>query len=94
MLGWRLVRVTGDSMAPLLPAGSFCIFRRQTTYTVGDILLVHHDDYGRIIKKYWRSDPAGIWLSGLSPQSISSEKMGCLPVDRIMGRLIWCSKPA
>ncbi len=87
LFGWRLVRVCGDSMSPLLPADSYAVFRTPKRIVVGDIILADHDRYGRIIKRVRALQPDGVALEGISPQSTSPEALGVVPSRNILGKL-------
>ena len=93
MLGWRLTRIEGHSMAPQIPAGSFGLFRRRRDYRTGDIVLVDHPHYGRLVKQIAAIDTAEVWLQGTGTDTLSRAAMGALPLDCIYGRLIWLSRP-
>lgn len=93
MLGWRLSRIDGHSMAPALPTGSYGVFRRRPVYRQGDTVLVEHPVYGRIVKNIRAIGPDGVWLEGLNSFSVSSEAMGMVPHDKIVGKLQLAIKP-
>lgn len=93
MLGWRLVRIDGHSMAPRIPAGSYALFRRRPSYAVGDIVLVQHPRFGRIVKQAKTASEGRYALQGLAPESTSSEALGTVALSDILGRLVWLSKP-
>lgn len=90
MFGWRLIRITGDSMTPTLPAGAFALFRRQASYRKGDIVAVNHGYYGRIIKRICELSPdGGMALAGDGATSVSSEQLGHVEPHRVIGRMVW-----
>lgn len=86
--GWSLIRVRGESMAPLLPSDSFCLFRRASGLDRGDIVLVRHPRLGSIVKLIQRIDGKKIWLEGVSQQSTSTASLGAVSAGEILGRLV------
>lgn len=93
MFGWRLVRVTGNSMRPKLPAHTYCLFRPSRTIQPGDIVLVDHPEFGRIIKQARTVSAAEIWLEGTGLNSVSTDAMGAVSLASVRGRLVWSSRP-
>ena len=76
-------------MTPDLPGGTFALFRRAGSIAVGDIVLVRHPVYGRIVKRVTSAAPAGYGLAGTSPVSTSPEKLGIVPKQAVLGTLLW-----
>ena len=76
-------------MTPDLPDGTFAVFRRAQSVTVGQIVLVRHPVYGRIVKRVTATTGAGYALAGTSPTSTSPEKLGIVPKQTILGTLLW-----
>ena len=93
MLGWHLSRIDGQSMVPLIPAGSFGLFRARSTYQVGDILMVVHPRFGRIVKRCWQQTEDRFWLEGLGPATTPAAALGAVTASDILGRLVWLSPP-
>ncbi|MEL6725817.1 MAG: S24 family peptidase [Pseudomonadota bacterium] len=89
MLGWSLIRIVGESMRPLLKPGSFAVFKRQSTYANGDVVLVDHPRFGKIVKRAIDVTPKKLWLEGAHSDSLSRETMG--PVERscVKGKLVY-----
>lgn len=75
-----------------MPSGSYAVFRRRPAYTIGDIILAEHERLGTIVKEIVSEDAHGFRLRGLHHQSTSTQTMGSLPVDRILGKLVWTIK--
>ncbi len=88
MLGFRLIRVSGDSMEPGLPNGSFALFRPVFTPRVGKTVLVEHDAFGLIIKRIVATSKDAITIAGTDPRSTSSEKLGPITKRQIKGALL------
>ncbi len=92
-LGWSLVRVRGESMRPRLEPGDFAIFRRARSLRVGDIVLVDHPTYGRIVKSVRALAEGRVWLEGLSPASTSADALGGVAPAAVIGRQVWRVRP-
>lgn len=88
MLGFSLIRVSGDSMEPSLPNGSFALFRPVFTPRVGKTVLVEHDAFGLIIKRIVATSNDAITIAGTDPRSTSSEKLGSIKKNQIKGALL------
>ncbi len=93
MFGLKVIRVAGDSMSPALPEGSFVLFRKAGQYRIGDVVLVHHPNLGIIVKRIAAFEPGFLWLKGDHPSSVSREVMGCLPLNRVLGKQLWSVSP-
>lgn len=87
----HVVRVSGSSMSPTLRDGDFVVVldRRVTRrYRVGDIVVVAHPTFGRIVKRVAARDSEGrISLAGDSPRSTSREALGWVPERAIVGHV-------
>lgn len=92
-LGWRLIRIDGTSMEPVLRHGDYavawdCGARRMPTR--GDIVLVDHPRFGRVVKAVAARTPDGEWLlRGLSATSTPGNDLGPVSGDRVVARLVW-----
>lgn len=89
MLGWSLIRVTGESMYPVLKPGSFAVFRRQAKYEDGDVLLVNHPRFGKIVKRALDVGAKTLWLEGANTNSLSRETMGPIEPNQVQGKLVY-----
>ena len=101
MFGWRVIRVDGDSMTPLLHDGDYALVQDPTASrppAAGDVVLVDHPVFGRIVKCLGpaggENGGAGFALYGLSPRSTSRARLGRVGRDRVLGRLRWRISPA
>ena len=90
---WRVVRICGESMAPRLLPGSFALFRPARRLTSGDTVLVEHPRYGRIVKSVRAIADGEVWLQGLSPHSITADRLGSVPFQAVLGRLAFQVAP-
>ena len=89
MFGLRLLRIEGRSMEPILAAGDFALFQRKKAYRPGDVVLLDHPRFGRIVKEIVEIKADRVVLRGISSASVSSEAMGQIPIHNIVGRLFW-----
>ena len=81
-------------MSPLLPDGSYVIFRRARKLAPGDTVLVEHPQFGPIVKNIARINTDGrLALEGISPASTSSAKLGLISPECIRGKMIASRKP-
>lgn len=76
-------------MEPLLPDGTFALFSRVGTYKEADTILIHHAEYGLIVKEVCEVLPDGFRVAGTSPYSTPSYRFGIVPPERVIGRLCW-----
>ncbi|MFL1482656.1 S24/S26 family peptidase [Marinobacter sp. LN3S78] len=89
----KLYRVIGDSMLPDLAAGSFVVTLRHRAQTlrVNDVVVVEHAIHGRMIKRVIGIGQDGaLSLAGdNAARSTSTEALGPIPPERVLGRVIW-----
>lgn len=68
------------------------------TLKVGDVVLVNHHDYGKMIKRIKTINnaqlPQKMTLEGDNPNSITPEQMGELDKSQVIGKVIYQIKPA
>ena len=89
MFGFKIARIDGRSMEPMLTDGSFALFRRAKAVEQGDVILVDHEEFGLIVKQAAKVSPEGkIALIGISPESTSSQRLGCVEFDRVIGKMV------
>lgn len=108
MLRLRILKVTGNSMHPTLESGAFVLVmgfavsvkrlgvQWRQSFKVGDIVAVHHQQYGDIIKRICQIDYddkrtiTGLYLVGDNPsQSVSTEQMGRIDIEQVIGKVVW-----
>jgi len=80
-------------MEPGLPASSYALFRRCRSYASGDVVIVDHPRFGKIVKRISAISAHELRLEGTHPSSVSGETMGALPPKRVLGRLVWSAAP-
>ena len=91
--GVRLIRILGRSMQPRLQPGAYALFGPFRSLRVGDIVLVEHPRYGRIVKAIHRIDAQVLELIGLSESSTPAQDLGQVSIDVVLGRLIFSVQP-
>lgn len=97
MISLNLIKVEGDSMSPNIKQGSFVfIFKSPfTKFKTGDLVVVDHSQYGRIIKRVYSSNNNQQFsLTGDNPDSLSSEKMGLVNKRQLCGKVFYISQKA
>ena len=92
MFGWRIIRIVGNSMKPLLRDGDFAIVRKYRRPKVTDVVLVNHPEYGLMVKRlvYHDRSDNDMQLAGDNALSVSSYHMGKLPSHAIIGVVRIC----
>lgn len=98
MLGFYLNKVTGMSMHPRIPSGSFIISTRWLRFLLlrsGQMFYLQHPRYGCIVKTlhYIDKEKGYFWFKGESDQSLSIDELGAISKDSIIGRVICVAKP-
>lgn len=90
----KIIKVTGNSLSPSFFPGDFVLIRTSRrhlhTYSPGDYVVFNHPDFGLLIKKIKINNPAGNYIEaeGLHPDSISPKKIGRIPYDDIIGKVV------
>lgn len=98
MLGFHIGRVRGRSMLPRIQPDSFIIafhFPRYYPKKAGQLYYLNHPQYGRIVKTLDRISDNGraFYFRGESSESLSTEVMGALTHEAIIGRVIYIVRP-
>ncbi len=98
VLGFSCFRVRGRSMIPAVCPGDYVVCWRFHRYRVGHLVVVEHPALGVIVKRILahQIDAAGAStyrLSGDSPLSSSTEAIGAVGPNHLLGRVIWIAKP-
>ncbi len=85
-----IYRVHGESMYPKLSGGDYIIATRFFfRLKKNDIVVAIHPAYGMLIKRILKIDDNGYWLAGDNPQSVSTEKMGPVTRNQIIGKQLF-----
>ncbi|WP_416878047.1 S24 family peptidase [Litorimonas sp.] len=88
---FRLIRVEGDSMSPTLVNGDYILIKKARSRIKpqpGLIYVIDHLRLGQIIKRLSRVNEKGLWFSGDSPESTSTETLGPTRPNDITGRAV------
>ncbi len=97
MFGFGISRVRGVSMTPRIPAGSFVITNRwfrEKSLSAGQVVKVHHAQYGDMIKTIDHVDEQGnYWLRGESKQSVTMAQIGAVIPQKILARVCFVIEP-
>ena len=86
-----LRRISGNSMLPTLHNGDYIVAIRRfyKAYKCNEIIIVEHSQFGEIIKRIEHIDANNqYWLSGDGCDSLSSQAMGAIPKQKILGALL------
>ncbi|MBV1907987.1 MAG: S24/S26 family peptidase [Kangiellaceae bacterium] len=78
-------------MSPTLASRDFVLSLRfpWSNFNPGEIVLVQHPEYHLIVKRVSFVDEHQIQLQGDNTASVSSELMGWIDLDNIVGKIIW-----
>lgn len=86
----KLIKVSGESMIPHLDNGDYVIVSSWgMNISIGNVVVVEHPVYHRIIKRVVQVFPNGeLWLSGENKRSLSSEQLGRVQPETIIGKVV------
>ncbi|WP_155345210.1 S24 family peptidase [Acrocarpospora pleiomorpha] len=85
------VRVTGDSMLPVLRPGDCLLVRRGAPIRAGDLVIARRP-HGLIVKRAFRRTEEGWWLESdnqSAPGRQDSWDFGAIPEQDILGRVLF-----
>jgi nickel-type superoxide dismutase maturation protease len=92
MFGLKLLKVTGESMQPVLPAGCFILVAKWLLIfpvKSKQRLVINHPKYGVIVKTVAIVDKNDlIWSRGENNGSLSIDQLGPVNKAQIVGRVI------
>jgi signal peptidase I len=91
---FRLLKVTGDSLAPEYREGDFVLVSKIPFYLVppspGDVIAFRQPGYGLLIKRIQNISPdGGLNVIGNHLESIDSRVFGTVRRKDILGKVIW-----
>ena len=90
LFGITLVWVDGVRMGRVLPHRCLALFRRKRKVSKGDIVLVDHPEFGRIVKLVAAVTINGRYsLRGAHPNSDGETPLGAVEGRQIRGTLMW-----
>jgi signal peptidase I len=94
VLGFKLWKVKGHSMMPLLPHGSFIFTWQWASLKPGHRVVLNHEKYGLMVKTIKCIDAQGVlWCKGESTASVSTEQIGPVEGDDVLGIVLWTVRP-
>lgn len=97
MLGMKIWKVKGQSMAPVIPPGCFVLATKWLSIfpiKEGQRLVIQHPTYGVIVKTVACVDRNGlIWSKGENEESLPVERLGPVSKEQVLGRVIRIFKP-
>lgn len=81
-------------MEPLLFAGDFVLVSRiHRALKVGDLVAARHAQFGIIIKRIAEiHSQQGLRLEGENPASLSSEQIGIVGTESLIGKVVFSIK--
>tara|TARA_Y100001970_G_scaffold293332_1_gene439440 strand:- start:1507 stop:1818 length:312 start_codon:yes stop_codon:yes gene_type:complete len=90
---WKLLKVHGDSMVPILRNGDYIVAKKiklGDKIKKGDYVEVSHPDFGSILKVVKSLNKKYIRIEGISPLSADSDQIGQIPYSNISARALFC----
>ena len=87
----RFYKVVGASMTPTLHQNDYvlCLTWPLFRFRTSQLVVVNHPRYQTIIKRIQRvSDNRNYWLVGDNPQSTSSQELGFVTQEDIVGLVL------
>lgn len=90
----KLIKVTGSSLSPSFSNGDYVVIRSRKKarhpYRQGDVVVANHQVLGLIIKRVRKNHPGTqeLELEGTHPDSVSSEKIGLVPYQDVLGEVL------
>ena len=92
MLGFKIWKVKGQSMAPKIPENSYILGHRWLRFlpiSKGQQLVMQHKVHGLIVKTVAVVDHNGlIWSKGENKKSLSIEQIGPVGKEQVVGRVV------
>lgn len=92
MLGFKIWKVEGHSMAPKIPQDSYVLINKWLNFLPvkkGQQLIMKHRVHGLIVKTVAIVDHNGfIWSKGENKNSVSVEQLGPVSKDQVIGRVL------
>ncbi len=91
MIRVKVLKVVGDSMKPTYLHGDYALALRFWGQRIrqGQVVAVHHPDYGGLIKRVAAVEADGLRLHGDNPKSTPSASFGLVPTSALIGRVFW-----
>jgi hypothetical protein len=92
---FRIIRIAGNSLYPKIKPGDYVIIYKPpwlfNSITSGDLIVFNQNILGRMIKivDSKNMEKGELTVSGLHSDSISSNSMGAIKKEDILGKVIW-----
>ena len=90
----KIIKVAGSSLSPFFFPGDFVlIWRAPGRYdklSPGDFVVFNHIVFGLLIKKITYNDPDYRYIEteGIHPDSLTTQKIGRIPYENIIGKVL------
>lgn len=86
-------------MAPTLNDGDYILIKKPRSARAGflklrSIYVLHHDQFGVIVKRLTEITHNGLKFTGDNPHSTSSDRLGLVQHNQIMGRAMIAITPS
>jgi signal peptidase I len=90
----KLLKISGDSLAPEYQIGDFVMISKIPFLFVppstGDIIAFRQPGYGLLIKRIQHITPDGeLIVVGSHPESVDSRVFGPIKKENILGKVFW-----
>jgi len=94
----RVFKVKGNSMLPTLKEGDYVVafsrfWLRFLQMKIGRLVIIQHPEFGTMIKRISAVVNDGVYVQGdNSLESITSDDIGAIKKDQILGFVVYASK--
>jgi nickel-type superoxide dismutase maturation protease len=93
MIKLSCYKVTGNSMLPKFYCGDFVLAYRRfhSVFKQGDVVVVEHAQFGKIIKRIITIENGGTLLLVGDNIAVSTDTftLGSIQPEQVLGRVIW-----
>ena len=92
---FKIIRIAGNSLYPKIKPGDYVIIYKPpwlfNSIAIGDVVVFKHRILGRLIKivDSKNVEKGELTVSGLHTDSISSNSMGAIKIEDLLGKVIW-----
>ena len=91
----QLLKISGISLYPVYRDGDFVLISKIPILVneihPGDVVVFEHHRFGKLIKLVERLEDGGrsLFVVGLDAESVDSRTFGKVPVNWVLGKVIW-----
>ena len=86
----RIFRVSGSSMEPTLSDSDYVVAATMLWRPrIDRLVVVHHKDYGTLVKRLQRVTPNGYILISDNPLGTDSRTLGEIPARQVIGPVLF-----